>query len=186
MGTYTWTITPNDIDREIKVWEDRKSGKLKNGWDFLAINYDADQIINVLNYAKELNKSVLITNQNLFWKADIIYYEYAYNNTNKRMYRKEYKECDIIENKGENNKLSDIKEKPMAVNFRTVDQRINFPMICYYSQNFSELEQNLYIEFPDLNQENTVFVYNGNTIDKSISIKDNKIIDGANIIIIEN
>ena len=122
MGTYTWTITPNDIDREIKVWKERKSGKLKNGWDFLAINYDADQIINVLNYAKELNKSVLITNQNLFWKADII----------------------------EHNQLSDIKEKPMAVNFRTVDQRINFPMICYYSQNFSELEQNLYTDFPDL------------------------------------
>ena len=158
MGTYTWTITPNDIDREIKVWKERKSGKLKNGWDFLAINYDADQIINVLNYAKELNKSVLITNKNLFWKADII----------------------------EHNQLSDIKEKPMAVNFRTVDQRINFPMICYYYQTFSELEQNLYIEFPDLSQKNIFFVYNGTTIDKSISIRDNKINDGSNILIYEN
>ena len=44
--TYTWTITPNDIDREIQVWRDRKSGKLKNGWDWVAINYDADHIIN--------------------------------------------------------------------------------------------------------------------------------------------
>jgi len=61
MGTFTWTITPNDIDREIKVWKDRKSGKLKNGWDFLAFNYDAEQIINVLNYAKGLNKSVLMS-----------------------------------------------------------------------------------------------------------------------------
>ena len=72
--TYTWTITPNDIDREIQVWKDRKSGKLKNGWDFIAINYDADQIINVLEYAKSLgDKSVLITCKNLFWKAEIIY-----------------------------------------------------------------------------------------------------------------
>ena len=55
MGTFTWTITPNDIDREIKVWKYRKSGKLKNWWDFLAFNYDAEQIINVLNYAKGLN-----------------------------------------------------------------------------------------------------------------------------------
>ncbi len=55
MGTFTWTITPNDIVREIKVWKDRKSGKLKNGWDFLAFNYDNEQIINVLNYAKGLN-----------------------------------------------------------------------------------------------------------------------------------
>ena len=53
--------------REIKVWKDRKSGKLKNGWDFLAFNYDAEQIINVLNYAKGLNKSVLITSSYLFW-----------------------------------------------------------------------------------------------------------------------
>ena len=80
MGTYTWTITPNDIDREIKVWQDRRSGKLRNGWDFLAFNYDAEQIINVLKYGKELNKSVLITSSNLFWKADIIYDNYAGGN----------------------------------------------------------------------------------------------------------
>ena len=80
MGTYTWTITPNDIDREIKVWQDRNSGNLRNGWDFLAFNYDAEQIINVLKYAKELNKSVLITSSYLFWKADIIYDNYSNNN----------------------------------------------------------------------------------------------------------
>ena len=71
--TYTWTITPNDIDREIQVWRDRKSGKLKNGWDWVAINYDADHIINVLEYGKSLNKSVLITCKHLFWEAEVIY-----------------------------------------------------------------------------------------------------------------
>ena len=72
LTTYSWTITPNDIDREIQVWKDRKSGKLKNGWDFVAINYDADQIINVLEYAKTLkNKKVQIICKNLFWKAEI-------------------------------------------------------------------------------------------------------------------
>ena len=71
--TYTWTITPNDIDREIQVWKDKKSGKLKQFWNFLAFNYDADQIINVLEYAKSLkDKSVLIICRNLFWKAEII------------------------------------------------------------------------------------------------------------------
>ena len=72
LTTYSWTITPNDIDREIQVWKDRKSGKLKNGWDWVAINYDADQIINVLEYAKTLkNKKVQIICKNLFWKAEI-------------------------------------------------------------------------------------------------------------------
>ena len=88
MGTYSWIITPNDIDREIKVWQDRKSGKLRNGWDFLAFNYDAEQIINVLKYGKELNKSVLIISRNLFWKAEIIYDNYSNNinanNTNSK------------------------------------------------------------------------------------------------------
>ena len=36
MGTFTWTITPNDIDREIKVWKDRKSGKLKKWMGFFS------------------------------------------------------------------------------------------------------------------------------------------------------
>ena len=71
--TYKWTITPNDIDREIQVWRDRKSGKLKNGWDFVAINYDAEHIINVWEYGKSLDKSVLITCKNLFWEAEVIY-----------------------------------------------------------------------------------------------------------------
>ena len=79
--SYTWTITPNDIDREIKVWEARGAGDLKNGWDFLAFNYDAEQIINVLKYGKEINKSVLITCRNLFWKAEIIYDKNDNNNT---------------------------------------------------------------------------------------------------------
>ena len=52
----------------IKLWEDRKPGNLKNGWDFLAFNYDADQIINVLKYGKELNKSLLITSSICFGK----------------------------------------------------------------------------------------------------------------------
>ena len=65
--------TPNDIDREIQVWRDWKSGKLKNGWDWVAINFDADHIINVLEYGKSLNKSVLIKCKNLFWEAEVIH-----------------------------------------------------------------------------------------------------------------
>ena len=71
---FTWIITPNDIDREIQVWKDRNEGKLHNFWDFVAINYDAEQIIHVLEYAKNMkDKSVKIICDNLFWKAEIIY-----------------------------------------------------------------------------------------------------------------
>ena len=76
------TVTPNDIDREIQVWRDRKSGKLKNGWDWVAINYDADHIINVLEYGKSSNKSVTIICNYLFWEAEILN-NVDNNNTNQ-------------------------------------------------------------------------------------------------------
>ena len=102
MGTYTWTITPNDIDREIKVWQDRKTGKLRNGWDWLAFNYDSEQIINVLKYGKQLNKSVKITSRNLFWKADIVY-DNNTNNNNTNTYNNNANQNNTNTNNNTNN-----------------------------------------------------------------------------------
>ena len=190
MGTYTWTITPNDIDREIRVWQDRNSGKLINGWDFFAYNYDAEQIINVLNYGKKLNKSVLITCSYLFWKADIIYDNYSNNNnaniTNNNNTRKIHNSNittnDDVDSTKENN-LENNKEKPKAVIFYTLDQKIHFPMICYSSDIFSELVNKLYIEFPEIKQKNIFFMCNGNIINNSATVEQNKIKNGANILI---
>ena len=184
MGTYTWTITPNDIDREIKVWEDRKSGKLKNGWDFLAFNYDSEQIINVLKYAKELNKSVLITSSYLFWKADVIYDNYsncgyANNNYRKINYKSDY---NAYEDEKKMRPLEN-KEEPLAISFMTTDHSINLPLVCSGSDNFSELTKKLYTEYPELKMENLIFLYNGDIIDISGTVKQNKIKNGSIILI---
>ena len=185
MGTYTWTITPNDIDREIKVWEDRNSGKLKNGWDFVAINYDSEQIINVLKYAKELNKSVLITSSYLFWKADIIYDNYSNNDySNNNNYKKINDKSDINANEDEKKmRPLDNKEEPIAISFMTPDHSINFPLACCRSDNFSELTNKLYIEYPELKKENLLFLYNGDMIDPSVTVEQNKIKKGSIILI---
>jgi hypothetical protein len=199
MGTYTWTITPNDIDREIKVWQDRSSGKLRNGWDFLAFNYDSEQIINVLKYAKELNKSVLITSSYLFWKAEVIYDNYGNNNNpninNNNTYVYITKASNT--NNNDNSKITpyekdekenypekNIEEKPIAVIFSSVDQDIHFPIICYSSDIFSDVVQKLYDEFPKLSKENLYFLLNGDIIkDTSATVEENKIKNGDNILI---
>ena len=162
MGTFTWTITPNDIDREIKVWKERKSGKLKNGWDFLAFNYDADQIINVLKYAKELNKSVLITSSYLFWKADIIY---------------DNRENNLAKKNNSDNKT------PITIVLKSLDQSINLPLICYNSDNFSDVIIKLYNKYPHLINKNIYFLHNGVLIqDYSATIEDLKIKNADNIL----
>ena len=211
MGTHTWTITPNDIDREIKVWQDRNSGNLRNGWDFLAFNYDAEQIINVLKYAKELNKSVLITSSYLFWKADIIYDDYANNpntsrnntyiylNTNNpdcntkngdnSNITKNGEEDNTKEDNGEKDinlepkKSLDNQEKPIAVIFTSADQKIHFPIICYHSESFLSVIEKLYDEYPELNKKSIYFLANGSTIDTSCTVEENNIKNGDNILI---
>ena len=195
MGTYTWTITPNDIDREIRVWKDRNSGKLINGWDFFAYNYDAEQIINVLKYGKELNKSVLITCNNLFWKADIIYDNYS-NNTNINNNNANISNNNNTKNKdisnittnddGDKTKDDNLeinKEKPIEVNFYSLDQKIHFPMVCYSSDIFSSVVNKLCIEFPELKHKNILFIHNGDVKNTSITIEQNKIKNGENILL---
>ena len=201
MGTYSWIITPNDIDREIKVWQDRKSGKLRNGWDFLAFNYDAEQIINVLKYGKELNKSVLIISRNLFWKAEIIYDNYSNNinanntnskntntnNSNSNTPNKD--ESNITTNKDCDNTSQDnmdIKENQLAINFFSMDQKILFPLNCYSSDNFSTLIKKLYIKFPYLKEKDIYFYHNKDMIDTSITVEENKIKNAANILVYYN
>ena len=166
MGTYTWTITPNDIDREIQVWKDRKSGKLKNGWDFLAFNYDSEQIINVLKYGKALNKSVLITSSYLFWKADIVYS----NGCNIEIKK------EVLEN----------KEEPIALIFHSQNQEIQFPVICYNSDKFSDITIKLYDKFPGLKEKINCFLHKGSIIDTSNTIEQNQIKNGDIILMIYN
>ena len=74
-------------------------------------------------------------------------------------------------------------EKPMAVIFTTIDQKINYPVPCYNSDEISKLEEKLYLEFPELQHNDIYFISNGNPINRVMSLEQNKIKNGANILI---
>ena len=73
-----------------------------------------------------------------------------------------------------------------AVNFISFDQTINFPMACKSSDNFTELEKKLYIEYPDLKKKNIYFFANGKLIERSSTLEQNNIKSGNAILIKEN
>ena len=175
--------------------ERQKFRKINKWLGFFAYNYDAEQIINVLKYGKELNKSVLITCNNLFWKADIIYDNYS-NNTNINNNNTNISNNNNTKNKDISNittnddgdktkddNLEKNKEKPIAVNFYSLDQKIHFPMVCYSSDIFSSVVNKLCLEFPELKHKNILFIHNGDVKNTSITIEQNKIKNGENILL---
>ena len=80
-----------------------------------------------------------------------------------------------------NTKFPFITEEPIAVIFKSIDQNIIYPVAGYNFDNFSKFENKLLNEFPELKYKNIYYISNGITIDKSGSLKDNKIKNGANI-----
>ena len=79
--------------------------------------------------------------------------------------------------------LTKITEKLIAVNFRTSDQIINYPIPGKSSDKFSTLLEKLYEEYPELKKKNIFFLANGNVINVSTTIEENKITSGTTIII---
>ena len=73
----------------------------------------------------------------------------------------------------------------LVVNFISDDLSINYRCICLRNDNFSRLEEKLYQDYPELSYKNIYFVVRGNLINRSLTIKENKINNGDIIIIME-
>ena len=71
----------------------------------------------------------------------------------------------------------------IAVNFRSVDDSINYPIWGIKTDNFSTIEEKLYFEFPELRYKNIFFIANGYKINKADTLEKNKIKNGDTIII---
>ena len=69
-------------------------------------------------------------------------------------------------------------EKLMCVIFVTGNQEIHYPFICKDKQKFNELENILYEKFPNYKKNENFFTVNGNKINKSKTLEENKIKDG--------
>lgn len=71
----------------------------------------------------------------------------------------------------------------IAVNFRSSDQAINYPIGGLETDNFSTFEEKLYAEFPELKNKNIFFIANGNIINRTGTLAQNKIKSGTIILI---
>ena len=77
------------------------------------------------------------------------------------------------------------RDKLIAVIFNSIDKNINYSIPCYIYDIFSKVEKKLYEKHPNLKEKNIIFKVNGKIINKSMTLEQNNIKNGANILIID-
>ena len=63
------------------------------------------------------------------------------------------------------------------------DKNIHYPISCSEEDMFSKIEQKLFDEFPELKSKNIFYLANGNIVNKSMTLKNNKIDNGTTILL---
>ena len=81
------------------------------------------------------------------------------------------------------NETYGISKKIIAVNFRSLDQSINYPVGGLKTDKFSILEEQLYKEYPQIRYKNVYFIANGNVINRELTLEQNQINSGNTILI---
>ena len=82
--------------------------------------------------------------------------------------------------------LANIKpgERIIVVHFKSMDQKVDYPISCKNTDIFVRIEEKLYKEFPEYKEySKTFFTVNGTPIKRFKSMEDNKIKEGDKIII---
>ena len=85
--------------------------------------------------------------------------------------------------KNENN-ISKAKTNDRAVNIISQDSRINYAIPCSGSDVFAEVEEKLYLEYPEYRETNNIFLANGSAILRFKTIDQNNIGTGKPITMI--
>ena len=73
--------------------------------------------------------------------------------------------------------------KLITIYFSSTDQSINYTMACFNKDIFSTVEQKLILQFPDLKDKNIYYLVNGNVVNRSISLEENKIKNNDHLLI---
>ena len=71
----------------------------------------------------------------------------------------------------------------IAIYFISGDNLINKPMACVKNYTFKTIEEQLYLEYPEIKNDIACFLVNGKSINREATLEDNMIKDGDNIII---
>ena len=75
------------------------------------------------------------------------------------------------------------KEKIISIMYFIPDKNIHYPIPCNKSDSFAKIENKLFEEFPELKSKNIYYLANGNTVNKTATLKENKIKNGDTILI---
>ena len=78
----------------------------------------------------------------------------------------------------------ELKPHPIAISIATNDLQINFPIACFDTDLFSDIEAKFYKEYPNLNDENNFFLVSGTQIERCKTLIQNGIKNHDKIIII--
>ena len=71
-----------------------------------------------------------------------------------------------------------------CVYFQSQDQRINYPITCLNSNVFAEIEEKLYLKFPNYIETNNIFLFEETKMLRFKTIKDNKIVNGRPVTLV--
>ena len=74
-------------------------------------------------------------------------------------------------------------EKIMTIVFTSVNQKINYSMICKNTDTINKLEEKLYEEYPKLSETNYYFICNGTMLNKFEKLEELKIKSGDIIVL---
>ena len=88
-----------------------------------------------------------------------------------------------INNNASSKTNRELNEDTMAINFKSIDQTLNYCIPCKKSDKFYAIERKLYEEYPQYKNKQVYFTGNGNRIDKNKTLEENKIKSGDTIIL---
>ena len=77
-------------------------------------------------------------------------------------------------------------EKIMSIIFSSVNQKVNYSMVCKNTDTINKLEAKLYEEYPNLSERENFFLCKGKLLNKFQSFEKNHIKNGDIILLNQN
>ena len=77
-------------------------------------------------------------------------------------------------------------EKIMSIIFSSVNQKVNYSMVCKNTDTIHKLEEKLYEEYPNLSERENYFLCKGRLLNKFQSFEKNNIKNGDIILLYQN
>ena len=166
----------NEVIKKYKIFNNKIIEAKKFG---ININENNKNEINEINELLNNEFKNFYDSQNIIKDKD---------NSNKDIIIKELnKEIDKLKEKLSRYPFELSKgEKLISVIFTSSDQNMFYSIICKNTQKFTELEEKLYNDYPEYSKSNNYFIINGNRVNKTKSLDENKIRNSDIIILTQN